>query len=128
MIGLTSYHTEKHICRAVLEAIAWQVRDVLVAMEKDSKSALQTLNVDGGASNSNLLMQIQCDICKVLVRRPKCIETTAMGAAAGAIHLIEGIDIADLKARCELDREFQPSDIADLDKRQDMWMDAVKRT
>jgi len=97
-------------------------------MAKDSGSSLQTLNVDGGASNSNLLMQIQSDICKVNVRRPKCIETTAMGAAAGAIKLTENINIADLKARCEVDREFTPLQTENLDKREEMWADAVTRT
>jgi glycerol kinase len=67
--------------RATLEALAYQTRDVLNAMEADSKLKLKTLRVDGGASANNFLMQFQADILNVPVDRPKVTETTALGAA-----------------------------------------------
>ena len=70
-----------HIIRATLESLAYQVNDVLEAMGADSGIALSALKVDGGASANNFLMQTQADISRAPVHRPKCVETTAMGAA-----------------------------------------------
>ena len=70
-----------HIIRATLESIAYQVNDVLEAMRADSGIALSSLNVDGGASANNFLMQVQADIINAPVNRPTCVETTATGAA-----------------------------------------------
>ena len=81
MVGLTRGTTKNHIIRAALEAIAYQTRDVLEAMEEDSGITLKTLKVDGGASKNNFLMQFQADILGVPVLRPEAIETTALGAA-----------------------------------------------
>ncbi len=81
IVGLTRGSNRKHIVRATLEALAYQSRDVLDAMQKDSGLALQQLNVDGGAVANNFLMQFQADILGVSVARPQVIETTAAGAA-----------------------------------------------
>jgi len=81
MFGMTRGTNRAHICRAALESIAFQSSDLLRAMEADAGCALKELRVDGGASQSDLLMQIQSDLEQTSVVRPKCIETTALGAA-----------------------------------------------
>ena len=81
LLGLTRGANRAHISRAALEAIAYQVKDVLGCMQEDSKCRLKSLKVDGGASVSNILMQFQADILGVDVYRPHIVETTAMGAA-----------------------------------------------
>lgn len=81
VVGLTRGCTKEHFIRATLESIAYQTSDVLRAMESDSGLHLKSLKVDGGASANDFLMQFQCDIVDTLVQRPKCIETTALGAA-----------------------------------------------
>lgn len=81
IFGLTRGTSKEHIIRATLEALAYQTRDVLRAMEDDSGIRLQALRVDGGAVANNLLMQFQSDILGVKVERPAVTETTALGAA-----------------------------------------------
>ncbi len=81
VVGITRGCTKDHFVRATLESIAYQTADVLAAMEKDSKIRLKSLNVDGGASANDFLMQFQADIVDIKVLRPSCIETTALGAA-----------------------------------------------
>ncbi len=79
--GLTRGVNKYHIIRATLESIAYQVNDVLQAMEADSGINLSALKVDGGASSNDFLMQVQADIINAIVLRPECVESTAMGAA-----------------------------------------------
>ena len=81
IVGLTRGVNKDHIVRATLESLAYQVNDVLEAMKADSGIDLAALKVDGGASANNFLMQTQADISNAPVNRPKCVETTAMGAA-----------------------------------------------
>lgn len=81
IVGLTRGVNKDHIVRATLESLAYQVNDVLEAMEADSGIRLTALKVDGGASANNFLMQTQADISNAPVNRPQCVETTAMGAA-----------------------------------------------
>ncbi len=81
VVGLTRGCTKEHFIRATLESIAYQTADVLSAMEQDSGIDLKSLKVDGGASANDFLMQFQADIVDTQVQRPKCIETTALGAA-----------------------------------------------
>ena len=76
IVGITRGVNKYHIIRATLESMAYQVRDVLDVMEKDSGIVLSLLNVDGGASTNDFLMQTQADFCNVRVERPKCVETT----------------------------------------------------
>ena len=81
VVGLTRGCTREHFIRATLESIAYQAYDVIKAMEEDAGVQLNVLKVDGGASANNMLMQFQADINNTIVHRPKCIETTALGAA-----------------------------------------------
>jgi glycerol kinase len=80
-VGLTRGVNKNHIIRATLESIAYQVSDVLEAMDADMGFPITSLKVDGGASANNVLMQFQADILQCDVHRPKCVETTALGAA-----------------------------------------------
>ena len=81
ILGLTRGVNKYHVIRATLESLAFQVNDVLSAMEADSGIKLRALKVDGGASSNNFLMQFQSDIIDAPVKRPMCVETTALGAA-----------------------------------------------
>jgi len=109
LVGLTRGSGRAQIARAALEGIAYQVQDVLHAMEADSGVKLKELRVDGGACVNNLLMQFQSDILNVPVTRPKVTETTALGAAylAGlAIGYWKNID--DIASQWQADRRFAP--------------------
>lgn len=81
IVGITRGVNKYHIIRATLESLAYQVNDVLTAMKADSGISLASLKVDGGASANDFLMQTQADIINAPVKRPQCVETTAMGAA-----------------------------------------------
>ncbi|RXQ97346.1 glycerol kinase [Ancylomarina salipaludis] len=108
IVGLTRGSTAAHIARAALEGIAFQVRDVLKAMEADADIKINELRVDGGAATNNLLMQFQADILNVPVSRPKISETTALGAAylAGlAVGFWNGV--GDIQHQWGMDRKFE---------------------
>jgi len=110
IVGITRGVNKYHIIRATLESMAYQVNDVLQAMEADSGVNLAALKVDGGASANNLLMQMQADISGAPVNRPVCVETTAMGAAylAGlAVGYWAGKE--DVARNWTIDRTFQPA-------------------
>ncbi len=127
IVGLTRGTTKAHIARAALASMAYQTRDVLDAMQQDSDIHLATLKVDGGASANNLLMQYQCDLLGVPVRRPVVGETTALGAAYLA-GLAVGYwkDRQDVAANWALDREFRPTmAAAERDDLQAGWRRAV---
>lgn len=130
ILGLTRGTNRNHIIRASLEAIAYQTRDVLEAMEEDSGISLKTLKVDGGAVENNFLMDFQSDILGVPVHRPKTIETTALGAAylAGlAVGYWESKD--EIKNRWSVDRVFNPT--MEEDKKEKLykgWRKAVGRS
>jgi len=109
IVGLTRFINKGHICRAALEATAYQTREVLDAMEADSGVRLTALKVDGGMVHNNLLMQFQADILGVPVVRPVVAETTALGAAyaAGlAVGYWDSLD--DLRQNWQVDRTWQP--------------------
>jgi glycerol kinase len=108
MVGLTRGSNAGHIARAALEGIAYQVMDVLKAMEADSGIEIQELRVDGGATANNLLMQFQADILRAPVVRPKTLETTALGAAYLA-GLAVGYwkDHDEINDQWQMDREFE---------------------
>ena len=110
IVGLTRGANRNHIVRATLEAIAYQTKDVLQAMEDDSGIKLQALKVDGGAVANDFLMQFQADILGVPVYRPKLAETTALGAAYLA-GLAVGIwkNKNEIAAQWRVDRSFSPS-------------------
>lgn len=109
IIGLTRGVKKAHICRAALEGIAYEVCDVLVTMVKDSGTEINTLNVDGGASVSNVMLQFQSDILNTKVCRPKNVETTALGAAYLA-GLATGFwkSKEEILERRETDKIFEP--------------------
>lgn len=109
IVGLTRGVNKYHIIRATLDAIAYQVYDVLSAMEADAGITLSRMKVDGGASANNYLMQTQCDIGGAPVIRPSCVETTAMGAAYLA-GLAVGYwkDLDEIRRNWTSDRIFAP--------------------
>lgn len=129
IIGLTRGVNNNHIVRATLESIAYQVHDIVRAMENDSGINLKSLKVDGGASANNFIMQFQADILGTTVLRPRCIETTALGAAylAGlAVGYYKTKD--EIKENWSLSRSFN-SGIGE-DERYSLiqgWHEAVKR-
>lgn len=106
--GITGGVTYRHIVRAALEAMAYQTKDVLDAMEKDSGIKITALNVDGGASVNNFLMQFQSDILQIDVQRPKVVESTSLGAAYLAALAIGWCSMKDLASSRELERTFTP--------------------
>jgi glycerol kinase len=110
MIGLTHYINKKHVARAILEATAFQTREVFEAMQKDSGLQLKKLKVDGGMTTNDLLMQFQSDILNVEVIRPTMTETTALGAAYAA-GLAVGFwkDINDLATNWQAGKTWIPS-------------------
>lgn len=130
IFGITRGTEKEHFIRATLESLAYQTRDVLEAMEKDSGITLQALRVDGGAVMNNFMMQFQSDILDVPVERPEVHETTALGAAylAGlAVGYWKSKD--DIRNKWALEREFTP--VMDPDQRQKLyagWKMAVKAT
>jgi len=129
IVGLTRGAGRNHIVRATLEAIAFQVQDVIQAMEDDSGIALQALKVDGGAVANTFLMQFQADLLGVPVHRPVIAETTALGAAFLA-GLAVGVwkDCAELAAQWSLDRTFLPAMAdAERERRRAGWKRAVQR-
>ncbi|REK23143.1 MAG: glycerol kinase [Planctomycetota bacterium] len=134
LVGLTRGTTAAHIARAALEGIAFQVADVLDAMQEDAARAIgdlqiDELRVDGGAAANDLLLQFQADILGVPVVRPRVTETTALGAA-----LLAGLgvgywsDVAELADHWQLERRFEPSISRDVAAaRREGWNDALQR-
>lgn len=128
IVGLSRGVNKNHIVRATLESIAYQVTDVLKAMEEDSGIKLAALRVDGGACSNDFLLQFQSDIINTPVLRPQCIETTALGAA-----YLAGLAVGywqskeEIKNNHDISKEFTP-DLAEL-KRECLlegWHNAVK--
>jgi glycerol kinase len=129
IVGLTRGSSRAHLVRAAVEAMAYQTRDVVEAMEKDSGTRLRELRVDGGAVVMDVLCQFQADLLGIPVRRPRHTETTALGAAYLA-GLGAGIwTDADLTGLWKLDREFLPAISRDeADSMQARWRQAVDRS
>jgi glycerol kinase len=129
--GLTRYANKGHLARAVLEATAFQTREVLEAMEKDSSIKLDVLRTDGGMVDNDLLMQFQADILNRPVVRPVAKDaTTALGAAYAA-GLAVGYfkDLNDLRANWAVDKTWKPS--LEESKREELyrlWKQAVTRS
>jgi len=130
IVGLTRNTQMAHIARAAVEAMAYQTRDVLEAMQAESKLPLTTLKVDGGAAANAMLLQFQADLLSVTVRRPVVAETTALGAAylAGlAVGYWDGF--ADVTKNWALDREFRPKmEATERERLYAGWKKAVDRS
>ena len=126
IVGITRGTTRAHLVRATLNAITYEVRDVI-----DTMPALTSLAVDGGASANNLLCQLQADVLGVKVQRPQIVETTGLGAAFMA-GLGTGVwdSLDDLRHTWQLDREFFPdqSKTAEVAGQYAKWLDAVERS
>jgi glycerol kinase len=129
IFGLTRDTGKDHLVRATLESMAYQTKDILLAMEKDSGLKITSLKVDGGASANNLLMQFQSDILDAEVERPAIVESTAMGAA-----YLAGIGVGiwkkdQIPSRRKVERKFSPSfDEAKRTRLYKGWLKAVERT
>ena len=129
IVGLTRGVKREHIARAVLEAIAYQMTDLLEAMKADSGIALSELRVDGGASVSDIMMQIQANLIRTKVNRPKMVETTALGAA-----FLAGLAVGfwqsqeEIEEMRQVDKIFEPKMILEeRDKLYRGWLRAVDR-
>lgn len=128
--GISRGTTVAHIARAALEGIAFQVHDIVRAMERDSGLTIKHLKVDGGASRNNLLMQFQSDILRTHVLRPEITETTALGAAyLAGLGVGYWSDIDEIKCQWKIEREFSPEMSGhDTEALVGGWDNAVKRT
>ena len=128
--GLTRGTKKEHFIRAALESIAYQVCDIVNTMQKDLGTGVTSLNVDGGASANNLLMQFQEDILNIDVVRPKVIETTALGAAyLAGLQTGYWKDLNDIKNNKQIEKVFKPSMKQDRRKQLlDGWDEAIGRT
>ncbi|AGZ43750.1 glycerol kinase GlpK [Actinoplanes friuliensis] len=130
IVGLTSYITKGHLARAVLEATAWQTREVVDAMNANSGLTLKTLKVDGGMTADNLLMQFVADVLDVPVVRPLASETVSLGAAyAAGLAVGYWSDLEDLSRNWHRAAQWMPAmDPAVRDSEYDNWRRAVERT
>ena len=128
IFGITRGTENGHIARAALESIALRTRDIIIEMEKDAGIKFSSLKVDGGASNNNLLMQIQSDLLNTNVVRPKTTETTALGVAFLA-GLATGFwkDIPSLKSLWIEDRSFDPNLENDSEQLVELWDKRIKK-
>jgi glycerol kinase len=133
IVGITRGTTRAHLARATLDAIAFEVRDVVDAMTGDAELPLAELSVDGGASANDLLCELQADQLGVAVRRPQVLETTGLGAAFVA-GLATGVwsSTGELRDTWRLDRRFEPgpsdAPLARGGPAYDRWLDAVRRS
>lgn len=130
VVGLTRGANKYHLVRATLESMAYQTNDLIQVMIQDTGRGLTSLKVDGGASANDFLMQFQCDVLDKQVLRPKCIETTSLGAA-----YLAGLAVGywknkeDIVANWQIDKEFEP-DMEGLKRKEllDGWSKAVNCT
>jgi glycerol kinase len=130
LLGMTRGTNRAHVCRAVLESIALQSMDLIDAMAKDSGVALAELRVDGGATRSDSLMQIQADLLQNAVVRPKETETTALGVAyLAGLGVGFWSDRAEIASNWEVDTVFNPQkSAADMASLKRNWSRAVQRS
>jgi len=129
IFGLTRDTGKNHLVKATLESMAYQTKDLVNAMQEDSKTILASLKVDGGACANNVLMQFQADILNADIERPKNVESTALGAAYLAGIAIGLWKQEDIIANKRIEKEFKPvMEDAQRDKLYKGWQKAVKRT
>jgi len=127
IVGLTRGTNRNHIIRATMDSIVYQINDVLAAMQADANMTLGSVKADGGASANNYLMQTQADISGAKVHRPKCVETTALGAAyLAGLAVSYWKDTDDIRNNWCCDRTFTPEmDEATVSQRRKQWAKAV---
>jgi glycerol kinase len=130
IVGLTRYVNRGHLARAALEATAFQTREVLDAMNADSRVELKSLKVDGGMVMNDLLMQVQADVLQVPVIRPKVAETTALGAAYAAGYAVDFYhNLDEMRSNWQAEKTWQPNPDSTLGTDQYLqWKKAVTRT
>ncbi len=129
IFGLTSDTGKNHLIKATLQSLAYQTKDLLIAMQNDAETPLTSLKVDGGASANNLLMQFQADILDTVVERPENTETTVMGAAYLAGICVGLWNQEEILSHRKIDKEFLPQ--FTLEKRERLykkWLKAVERS
>ena len=128
IVGLTRGVSKDHFIRATVESLAYQMNDLLSAMKEESRLSLSTLRVDGGASANNFLMQFQSDISGVHIERPRCIETTALGAAyLAGLRVGYWKDRNEIRSNWACEHEFVPTIAQDYRRKLlKGWKKAVK--
>lgn len=126
--GITGGITYKHIVRAALESMAYQTKDVLNAMETDSGIKIKNLNVDGGASSNNFMLQFQSDILGLEVSRPEIIESTALGAAFLAAIATGFCSISEISKKRKVQKSFLPlMESSQRDNLYNGWLKAIEK-
>ena len=130
IIGITRATRREHIVRAALEGIAYQIKDLVIAMEETTREKITELRVDGGAANNNFLLQFQSDLLGIPVVRPKNIETTSLGAfILTSIGIGNFKDLEEAKIVWKVDRIFNPEvDREKMDSFYNNWKEAVNRS
>jgi glycerol kinase len=129
IFGLTRDTGKNHLIKATLQSLAYQTKDLLIAMQNDAKTPLKSLKVDGGACSNNLLMQFQADILDTVVQRPKNTETTVMGAAYLAGICVGLWQQKEITTDKKIDKKFTP--IMTSEKRERLykrWLKAIERS
>ena len=128
IMGITRGTKKGHIARAALEAIALRTRDIIIEMQKDAGVNFDTLKVDGGASNNNLLMQIQADLLQSTVVRPDTTETTALGAAFFAgLAIGYWNNIEELKTLWKENKRFSPQPQEKSKRAITLWENRIQK-
>lgn len=129
IFGLTRDTGKNHLIKATLESLAYQTKDVLIAMQQDATIPLKSLKVDGGASANNFLMQFQADLLNTIVERPKNSESTVMGAAYLAGICVGIWHQDEILSQREIDRKFTPNFTDEKRERlYKKWLKAIERT
>ncbi|APZ45728.1 glycerol kinase [Polaribacter reichenbachii] len=129
IFGLTRDTGKNHLIKATLQSLAYQTKDLLIAMQNDAETPLTALKVDGGASANNLLMQFQADILNTAVDRPKNTETTVMGAAYLAGICVGLWQLSDIETDKKIDKEFVPNITEEKRNRlYKKWLKAIERS
>lgn len=129
IFGLTRDTGKNHLIKATLDSLAYQTKDVLIAMQEDAKTPLQSLKVDGGASANNYLMQFQANILNTIVERPKITETTVMGAAYLAGICVGLWKQEDIILHRKIDKTFSTEISSEKrDRLYKNWLKALERT
>jgi len=129
IFGLTRGTSRARVARATLEGINYRLKDILIAVEKESGVKMQDVRIDGGASNNNFLAQDMADMLDAVVNRPASVEATSLGAAEMAALAVGFWDIEDMNKALEIDRSFTPQITEEeREKRYAIWQDAIKRS